>query len=256
MPNFYAKYRTQLERYVGEFAHVQPTAPIPIDPVDQPAAALTRGGQVLAALPGVSFRNLFNTFNQVTAAFTWDPSARGSYTWQRAMEALDGTRTSGECKILATALLGLWVFPPPFGLGQAAAAPRASLYRFENYDAREGFVAHHPVGGVRGLRPNIMHPHGNPTDLATRQPLYQWGDHKVVFYDGRLWDPSYQCVWQREEDMVAFEFTGQHHYIDGDAYEVRVVTPNPARGWLARQMMFMRFDLTGGGWKGPYRAIA
>ena len=48
---------------------------------------------------------------------------------------------------------------------------------------------------MRNLPPNVMHPHGNRFDLKTYQPLYQWGDHKVVFYDGKLWDPSYKTVW-------------------------------------------------------------
>lgn len=255
MPPFYTKYQAHLERLLGEFAHVQPASAIPVLPGDLQLAPITLGGRVLAANPAHNFQSLFDTFNNMTGTFVWDPSARGSYSVSRALETLDGTRTSGECKILAAALLGLWVFPPPFGLGQSRSSPTASLYKFENYDANEGFISHHPIQGVRGLRPNIMHPLGNPADLNTRQPLYQWGDHKVVFYNGRLWDPSYKSVWNHEGEMVAFEFTGQRHGTDHDAYQVRVVTSNPAKGWLANQLMFMRLDLIAGGWKGPYRAI-
>lgn len=255
MPAFYTKYQANLERFLGEFAHVQTDNAIQVAAADLPLAPTTLGGRVLAQLPGINFENLFDVFNAMTNAFIWDPSARGSYTVARVLETLDGTRTSGECKVLAAALLGLWVFPQPFGLGQSRTAPSASLYTFENYDALEGFISYHPLHGVRGLRPNIMHPHGTAADVNTRQPLYQWGNHKCVFYHGRLWDPSYLRVWNREDEMVAFEFTGQRHATDHDAYQVRVVTSHQAKGWLANQLMFMRLDLRGGGWKGPYRAI-
>jgi hypothetical protein len=251
---FYTKYQAQLERYFGEFSEVQ-SGVIAVAEEDAALAAGTLGGRVLAALAGNTFQQLFATFNAQTGAFVWNPAASGSYTFGRVLEALDGVRTSGECKIIAGALLGLWVFPPPFGLGQHASSPKASLYKFENYDSNEGFISHHPVGGVRGLRPNIMHPLGNAQDLNTRAPLYQWGDHKTVFYSGRLWDPSYQQIWNHERDMVAFQFTGLRSPADRDAYEVRVVTGDAAKGWLAGQLMFMRMDLAAGGWKGPYRAI-
>ncbi len=255
MANIYIKYRDRIERFLGEFAEVQPADAIPLDQADLAALPSTIGGQVLASRPGANFQALFTNFNLLTNGFNWDPSGKGSFTVAKTLETLDGTRTSGECKVLAAALLGLWVFPPPLGLGQSRSTPKASLYRFENYSDDDGFISHHPLLGVRNLSPNILHPHGNRSDRNTYQPLYQWGDHKVVFYDGKLWDPSYKEVWNHEDEMVAFDFTGQKHPKDPNAYQVKVVTPNQAKGWLAGQTMYIVLDLNAGGWKGPYRAI-
>lgn len=259
MPNPYARFEDRLVPYLDELAAFKPAA-IAHNAADVNDLANTMGGRVLAAYHNANhgaanFANLFATFNNFTGNFTWDPSGKGAYTTTKAMDTLDGTRLSGECKVLAAALLGLWNFPAPFGLGQAQSNPPASLYLFENYDAQEGFISHHPQLGVRGLPPNIIHPHGNAQDLNMRQPLYRWGDHKVVFYGGRLWDPSYKCTWAHEDEMVAFQYTGVAHATDRDVSQVRVVTPNVAKGWLSNQIMYVRFDLRGGGLKGPYRDI-
>lgn len=141
--NIYIKYRDRLERLLGEFAEVQPAEPIVLDQTDLAALPSTIGGQVLASRPGANFQALFTNFNLLTNGFTWDPTAKGSFTVAKTLETLDGTRTSGECKVLAAALLGLWVFPPPLGLGQSRSTPKASLYRFENY-SDDGFISHHP----------------------------------------------------------------------------------------------------------------
>jgi hypothetical protein len=254
MPPFYVRFQNQLERLLGDFGHVQPIPNIILTAGDRADLALTTGGLILNAQVGVDFGTLFTTFNTMTNNFTWNGGV--GYSVGRVLETLDGTRTTGECKILAAALLGLWVFPAPFGLGQSGADLRASLYTFENYDEANGFISNHPQMGVRNLLPNILHPHGDPLDPRTYQPLYQWGDHKVVFYNGRLWDPSYKQIWGHESDMVAFEFTGQQHPRDATAYQIKVVTPNIAKGWLADQNMWMIFNHLNGGWRGPYRDIA
>ncbi len=259
MPNPYVRFEAQLAPYLEDLAAYKPAAVAHL-PADAVEVGNSLGGMILAAYaianPGApNFAALFATFNTLTGHFRWDPSGAGAYTSTKAMQMLDGTRASGECKVIAAALLGLWNFPAPFGLGQAQAMPHASLYKFENYDANEGFVSHHPMLGVRGLRPNIMHPQGTAMDLNTRQPLYKWGDHKAVYYQGRLWDPSYRAIWDSEAEMVAFEFTGVQHPTDHAAYQVRVVTPSIAKGWLANQIMYLRFDLAAGGYKGPYRNI-
>ena len=255
MADVYVKYRDQLEPFLDDPSRMQPAAPLTIERDDLAALPSTIAGQVLASRPGANFQALFTNFNLLTNGFTWDPSGRGAYTVPKVLATLDGTRTSGECKILAAALLGLWVFPPPLGLGQSRSSPNASLYTFKNYDDDNGFISHHPPLGVRNLAPNIMHPHGTVADLSTRQPLYQWGDHKIVFYDGKLWDPSYKAVWAREEEMVAFEFTGLQHPRDANAHQVKVVTPSQAKGWLANQLMYLVYDLSVYVWKGPYREL-
>lgn len=253
MPPVYVRFQNQLERLLGDFAHVQVLPAIHVTAGDQDDLALTLGGLILAAQPHIDFGMLFINFNNLTNGFTWNGGV--GYSVARVLETLDGTRTTGECKILAAALLGLWVFPPPFGLGQSHVTPRASLYTFENYDNANGFISNHPQTGIRNLLPNILHPHGDPLDPRTYQPLYQWGDHKAVFYNGQLWDPSYKQIWANESEMVAFEFTGQGHPRDPNAHQIRVVTPNIAKGWQANQILYMIFNHMNGGWRGPYREI-
>ena len=253
MPQVYSKYANQLSPYLGAVPPHQ-AQPIQIPQLDQVQLNQTPGGRVLATHPGNNFAALFNAVtNNIynDHQWQWDPSAAGAYTVNKTLDALDGTRTSGECKILAAVLLALWSFPPPFGLGQGGA----SLYLYNNNNANDGFIAHHPMAGVRGLRPNIMHPFGTPQDLNTRQPLYAWGDHKVVLHNGIYYDPSYKTTYNGPNDMLGMEYTGAAHPVN-DVYPVRIHSSNVAKGWIAGQTMYMRFDLLGGGWKGPYREIA
>jgi len=255
MPAFYSTYAAQLQPiFEATSPHLMPAPAVAAHHAG--LAGNTPGGQVVAAAPA-NFDLLYNTFINTfgPAQFAWDPSARGSFTFGKLMDTLDGTRVSGECKLLAGALYALWIFPAPFGLGQGAARPAPAMHTFNNYDGNNGFISHHPLAGVRGLLPNVVHPFGNPHDPSTYQPLYQWGDHKVVYYNGRAYDPTYMHIWNNESEMVAFEFTLAPHP-DPNVYPLQVVTPNVAKGWLIGQTMYMRYDTTVFCWKGPYRDIA
>lgn len=254
MANIYAKYQPQLARYLGEYGHLQSSVPIQVTEQDLRDLATTFGGIVMRHCQGNSFSQLFDFFNQ-HSVIVWDPSGKGGFSVTKTLQVLDGSLHQGECKVIAAALLGLWVFPAPFGLGQGGSSPTATLYTFDNYDSSDGFISHHPKAGIRGLRPNIMEPSGNQFDCATRQPLYQWGDHKCVYYNGRLWDPSYKRVWSREEEMVAFEFTGRKHSRDHQGYQVRVVSGDAGKGWLPGNLMYMKCDFLNGGWRGPYKDL-
>lgn len=251
----YQKYAAQLEPLVRD-----PSAKVPEIKLTEEEKVLirtTRAGRILSSLGAEpDFERLYTAFVDGTGDLFWDPSGKGAYTAEKLAKILDGTLDAGECKLIAAAFLALWVLPPPFGLGKFGSNPAASLQVFNDNNVNDGFISYHPKEGVRELRPNIMHPHGTVTDLNTRQPLYQWGNHKVIAHNGRLWDPTYRRIWDGETDMVAFRFTGVTHPKDRDAYRVAVVNAAPEKGWLAGQLMYMRLDLVGGGWKGPYRDIA
>ena len=208
----------------------------------------TPGGRVLAGVGGGTFAEFYQSFITVfnDGQFTWIGS-QGTNT-SRVLETLDGTRTSGECAILATAFWALWSCPAPFGMGQQGLA----YMSFNNGDAVDGFISYHPPGGIRALGPNIQHPHGGAGD--GRNCLYSWGNHKILRYNGVYYDPTYRATYLNTNEMVAFAYTGQSKHIAGELVtEIRCVTPNVARGWRNGDLMYLRSTMQG--LFGPYRAI-
>lgn len=235
MSTVYARYLEQLKQ----------SNPIELTEQDQTELDGSIGGKILEQKP-TTFMGLFDVFNSFFANGRWSWKGSVGFTASRVAEVLDGTRSEGECKMLAAALVGLWSYPSPFGLGQGGA----SLSSFDG-GSPDGFLAHHPVEGIHGLKPNIMHPH-SAQGGGHLQPLYQWGNHKVASYNGVFYDPSYRTTYPQMNSMMAFQFIGA---AAGENYRVRVVTPNDQRGWRTGQDMFMCFSLASGGWKGPYRAV-
>lgn len=254
MPSVYGRYKDQLQYYFDRRPEFRLTASpdqvIDTEEGDADELAASPGGKVLAqsgtgTMPEffVAFRNIFTE-----GAFQWVGSQGTSPT--RVMETLDGARTSGECAILATAFWALWACPQPFGLGKSGA----TLITFDNNDDLNGFIAPHPPGGIRGLGPNIIHPHGDQGD--PRNCLYVWGNHKVILHSGTYYDPTYRTTYNNTSEMVAFAFTGNEQNINGEAItEIRVVTANPTRGWKTGDRMYLRSDHLMR-MVGPYRAIA
>lgn len=204
-------------------------------------------------MAGTSIGEFFNAFTTVftDGQFRWVGSQGINNT--RVMETLDGDRNSGECAILAKAFWLLWSAPRPFGLGKTGM----TFISFDHGDAENGFISPHPPGGIRALGPNILHPHGGDGD--PRNCLYSWGNHKVLLYNGTYYDPTYRATYQDTREMVAFEYTTAAQQTIGPdrVTQIRVVSPNPARGWATGDLMYLRTPAAMPiGLYGPYRAIA
>jgi hypothetical protein len=211
--------------------------------------AASPGGRVLAGMATATFAEFYQSFITVfsVGAFSWIGSQ--SMNSDRVLETLDGTRTSGECAILATAFWALWRCPAPFGMGQQ----NLTYVDFNNGNAADGFISYHPPGGVRALGPNIRHPHGAAGD--PRNCLYNWGNHKILQYNnGTYYDPTYRKTYLNTNEMVAFAFTGHEKQIAGETVtQIQCVTPNATRGWRTGDLMYLRSMPLG--IFGPYRAI-
>lgn len=255
MPSIYTDFVDQLAPYIDvRDAHRRVAAgPIPVSPTQANALADSPGGRVLAAMAHNNIGEFNTAFGNVftDGQFRWVGSQGVNNT--RVMETLDGDRNSGECAIIAKAFWLLWCAPAPFGLGN----PGMSFVSFDHNDATNGFIAPHPPGGIRGLGPNILHPHGGQGDV--RNCLYSWGNHKVLLHGGTYYDPAYRTTYAHTNEMVAFEYTDADSQTIGpdQVTQVRVVTPNAARGWGANQLMYLRTPAAMPiGLYGPYRAIA
>lgn len=253
MASIYTKYKNQLENYFAKRPELRiyaaPDEVMPTEDGEAAALAESPGGQVLARIVHGTIGEFHQAFCAVftDGQFRWIGSQGFSPT--RVMETLDGDRTSGECAILANAFWALWACPKPFGLGKTGAL----LVDFNNDDEDDGFISPHPPGGIRTLGPNIVHPFGELGDA--RNCLYAWGNHKVISFGGRFYDPSYRTIYDDTSEMVAFEYTGRDQMINGERItQIRATAANPARGWKIGDLMYLRIDLMRGP-VGPYRAV-
>lgn len=252
MPPVYAPLKDTLAPYFAKRAQdrINANGVLVTTAAQQQAIAASPGGRVLAGVAAGSFAEFYQSFITVfnDGAFSWIGSQ--GITNDRVLETLDGTRTSGECAILATAFWALWSCPAPFGMGQQNLA----YIDFNNGDAVDGFISYHPPGGVRALGPNIRHPHGTAGDA--RNCLYSWGNHKIVQYNnGTYHDPTYRATYLNTNEMVAFAYTGRSQNISGELVsEIQCVTPKVDRGWRTGDLMYLRSTMTG--LFGPYRAIS
>lgn len=142
--------------------------------------------------------------------WTWNPS-RGCRSADRAATLLDNLARgnySGECGWLAWALYTLLIAPAPYGFGKNVAQDKVKTYSGLVGPNQNG-VANH--GGNEGdgffsPHPHAFHNLGANTynRVSNALDLYRWGDHVVVKYNHRFYDPSYDAFYNNLYDMALF----------------------------------------------------
>ena len=178
----------------------------PVNAVDIAAWPNSVGGRIMAAVPG----NTATTLAEMTAlvnefqglGWTWDPhiGGRGSASGRALLDRHIANIQSGECGYLAHALNELLAAPAPYGFGIVGSVT-ATYAGAANAD---GFLSVHN-GNVHNLPPNTSLQNG-----VALQNVYTWGDHVVVDYLGRFWDPSYNTDYPNLHSMATHEVTAMH----------------------------------------------
>ncbi|HWM93289.1 MAG TPA: hypothetical protein VN493_21180 [Thermoanaerobaculia bacterium] len=178
--------------------------------VDVTAWPNTWGGVIkrAATMKGISvfntlgMKNLLQEFQQ--AGWTWNPGAagRGLMCGKAWLDYQVGTGHGGECGWIGWALHTLLITPKPYGFGIPAAQCPIREYSGEATAGNNGygFVADHALGGHFNLGANVS----TSLNPAVLTPFYYWGDHVVVEYLGRFWDPSYNKSYANITDMAAY----------------------------------------------------
>jgi hypothetical protein len=142
--------------------------------------------------------------------WTWNP-AKGCRSAGRAATLLDelaGGAQNGECGWLAWALYTLLVAPPPYGFGKNVDPHKVKTYSGriggnnngvadDRHNEGEGFISTHPHA-FHNLQPNTFNLNSNALDL------FRWGDHVVVKYNQRFYDPSYDAFYNNLYDMALY----------------------------------------------------
>lgn len=156
-------------------------------------------------------QDIVHQFNEPqNLRWTWNPG-RGCRSGDRAATLLDNLAAGecqGECGWLAWALYILLIAPPPYGFGLALTQHNVKVYSgligvtsngIANHGGQEGegFFSMHPRS-YHNLPPNTYNLTSNALDL------YRWGDHVVVEWNGRYWDPSYDAWYANLYDMALF----------------------------------------------------
>lgn len=186
MPEIYQKIANVMQNSRDPASEIKKLA------LDDPAWRATPGGKIINSLSSAkkNFPGLFDAFVAYapTAGWAWDPDITGAHKGA----LLDGARSSGECALFAANLKLLAEAPPPYGLGLVNKIDWI-YYSGEN---STGFVAYHAGPNIiGGLPSNVV----TPTDIQKSSDLYFWSNHKVLGYDGVVYDPSYgTIVWSKE----------------------------------------------------------
>jgi hypothetical protein len=142
--------------------------------------------------------------------WTWTPSI-GCRSAERAATLLDnlaGGNYAGECGWLGWALYTLLIAPPPYGFGKFLVKNQVKTYSGRiggNLNGvadgggqdGQGFFSHH-AQAFHNLPPNAYNRVSNALDL------FRWGDHVVVKYNNRFWDPSYDAFYNNLYDMALY----------------------------------------------------
>jgi hypothetical protein len=167
-----------------------------------PLVAQLPGKKIMSGKPS-SFKTMFDAFIAFIHApqngLTWDGSGGGG----GGAGLIDGDRITGECAMFAKSLQVLAYAPSPHGLGLPVADVGYVSYtgRYQN-----GFISNHPLGGLVRLRPNVAD-----------QALYVWSNHKVISYQGTLWDPMYSTTYKTKDDMALYHIVEEIE-IEEDKY--------------------------------------
>ena len=124
---------------------------------------------------------------------------------------LDGELTAAECMAFAVALSTLAITPSPLGIGLPAGDGVGNTVKDETYKGVQvrgrsaGFVSIHPRDGVLGLVPNVYTKVGiNFPGIGVMRGsgFYMWGNHKVVRFQNKLFDPTYGTQYDNIGDMA------------------------------------------------------
>jgi hypothetical protein len=180
--------------------------------------------------------------------WTWDPNV-GGRSPENGRQLLDRQIAAigrGECGWLAHALNELLAAPAPYGFGVVGAVT-------QTYDGNgEGFVSPH-AGVVHNLPANISQQNG-----VTLSQSYKWGDHVVVSYLGRYWDPSYNTSYANLQGMASHLIVNMHSTLIGNGPDIDVSlechpTGGGANVWLRSKKQWENIlpHLPVGGWIGP-----
>jgi hypothetical protein len=125
-------------------------------------------------------------------------------------DLLDAKKTQAECGTFAAGFLCLATTKAPFGLGIDPGTVTYVEYQGEKAgDAKPGLIAFHPRNGCLGLLPNVYTPVGAVLDENLNgHCFYHWGNHKVVEYGDKVYDPTYGVQYAHKEDMAAMDIVG------------------------------------------------
>jgi hypothetical protein len=167
--------------------------------IDKAAWANTPGASILNAVgANGTFERLFTefmTYGQRNANWQWDPGVAGVHKGK----LLDGSVTRGECALFAMNLKVLAEAPKPYGLEMDT---RQLEYWAFYGKHKQGFVADHDLtnmisrfGGNVRLPAQLQHPTG----------YYIWPNHKVIVYNGQVYDPSYGTVSPKRETLGIYQ---------------------------------------------------
>ncbi|WP_420405588.1 hypothetical protein [Nisaea sp.] len=125
--------------------------------------------------------------NQITNHWAWGPAGAGT-TDLAGARLLDDNITAGECGYIAHALNVLLTQNNPYGAQQGANNFTVRTYSGQHpanrVGAKNGFIAAH-ANVPLGLHSNVWNPNGNSA------AYYLWMNHKVLEYNGRFYDPTY-----------------------------------------------------------------
>ena len=102
----------------------------------------------------------------------------------------------------------LLIAPPPYGFGKNVDPHKVKTYSGriggnnngvadDGHNEGEGFISTHPHA-FHNLQPNTFNLNSNALDL------FRWGDHVVVKYNHRFYDPSYDAFYNNLYDMALY----------------------------------------------------
>lgn len=140
-----------------------------------------------------SFDHLFRLFTE---------AAQNRFVWKRSSlksgELLDNTSNSvtGDCAQLARMLILLAQLPHPYGAGLAGN------FEIVTYSGKynKGFISNHER--------EVLRLKANTRLINSEQPTcYLWENHKVVSHNGKFYDPCYNKIYQKLEEMAEYEIT-------------------------------------------------
>lgn len=133
----------------------------------------------------------FNEYLRIKHNWTWNPGRPG-FSYRHGAQLLDGAVTQGECGYPVAALSILLSTDPPLGFGLG----RSEISSYPGGHA-EGFISPHGQHALRGVHLNILTP-----GVPTAPPYRLWENHKTVKFGGRYYDPNYNLIYDREDQMA------------------------------------------------------
>ncbi len=136
--------------------------------------------------------------------------------------------------------MSLAITPPPFGLG---ISPDLFTYTIYNggeklKGASPGFISFHPRDGCLNLMPNVYTRTGGVLDETLNgHTFYFWGNHKVIQYKDKFFDPTYGCQYAEAKDMAAMTIAdliilGKKEEFDSQAFDRVSANDTEGKCWV------------------------